>query len=107
MVSMKQTRLGDERSRALALLAERPDGCTRAVLLARGFSLALLNQWVRAGLASHLDRQEHREKTIEIVRVKVTEAGRRALRGAGVPPGTPDVETGPRRNSVPMQPGYG
>jgi len=89
MVSMKQTPLDDERSRALALLAERPDGCTRAVLIARGFSLALLNQLVRAGLAtSHLDRQEHGEKTIEIVRVKITEAGRRALRGAGVPPGT-------------------
>jgi len=89
MVSMKQTRLGDERSRALALLAERPDGCTRAVLLARGFSLALLNQLVRAGLAtSLLDREERREKTIETVRVKITEAGRRALRGAGVPPGT-------------------
>ena len=89
MVSMKQTRLGDERSRALALLAERPDGCTRAVLIARGFSLALLNQLVRAGLAtSLLDRAERREKTIETVRVKITEAGRRALRGAGVPPGT-------------------
>jgi hypothetical protein len=88
MVSMKQTRLGDERSRALALLA-KPDGCTRTVLLARGFSLALLNQLVRARLAtSHLDRQERGEKTIETVRVKITEAGRRALRGAGVPPGT-------------------
>jgi len=85
MVSMKQTRLGDERSRALALLAERPDGCTRAVLLARGFSLALLNQLVRAGLAtSLLDRDERREKTIETVRVKITEAGRPALRRPGV-----------------------
>ena len=72
---MKQTRLDDERSRALALLAESPDGCTRAIMLARGFPLALLNQLVRAGLAtSHLDRQEHGEKTIEIVRVKITEA---------------------------------
>jgi hypothetical protein len=80
MVSMKLTRLDDERSRALALLAETPDGCTRAILLARGFSLALLNQLVRAGLAtSHLDREERGEETIEIVRLKITDAGRRAL----------------------------
>ena len=89
MVSMKQTRLDGQRSRALALLAESPDGCTRAILLARGFPLALLNRLVRAGLAtSHIKREERGDKSIEIVRVKITEAGRRALRGAGVPPGT-------------------
>jgi hypothetical protein len=53
------TRADDERRRALALLAENPDGCSRAIMLARGFPL------------SH--------KAIEIVRVKITEAGRRAL----------------------------
>jgi hypothetical protein len=50
---------------------------------------ALLNQLVRAGLAtSLLDREERGEKTIETVRVKITEAGRRALRRPGVPPET-------------------
>jgi hypothetical protein len=36
---MTQTRFEGERNRALALLAESPDGCTRAIMLARGFSL--------------------------------------------------------------------
>jgi hypothetical protein len=77
---MKQPRLDDGRRRALAILAENPDGCTRAIMLARGFSLALLNRLVRAGLAtSHLERDERGDKMIEIVRVKITEAGRRAL----------------------------
>ena len=74
---MIRPRLDEERTCALAVLAENPDGCTRAVMLARGFSLALLNRLVRAGLAtSHLERGD---KAIEIVRVKITEAGRRVL----------------------------
>ena len=65
---------GDSR-RALALLAENSDGCSRAVMLAEGFPLSLLNRLIRAGFAtSHLDRQERPDKPIEI-----TEAGRRAL----------------------------
>jgi hypothetical protein len=74
------TRLDDDRRRALAVLAENPDGCSRAILIARGFPLSLLNRLVRAGLAaSHLEREERGDKAIEIVRVKITEAGRRAL----------------------------
>ena len=77
---MKQTRLDVERRRALALLAESPDGCIRAVMLARGFSLSLLNRLVRAGLAtSHIEREERGYKAIESVRVKITEAGRRTI----------------------------
>ena len=77
---MKQMRLDDDRRRALATLAENPDGCTRAIMLARGFPLALLNRLVRTGLAtSHLDREERPDKPIEIVRLRITEAGRRAL----------------------------
>jgi len=77
---MKQMRLDDDRRRALAILAENPDGCTRAIMLARGFPLALLNRLVRTGLAtSHHDREERPDKPIEIVRLRITEAGRRAL----------------------------
>jgi hypothetical protein len=72
------TRADDERRSRL--LAENPDGCSRAIMLARGFSLSLLNRLVRAGLAtSHIDCEERGNKAIEIVRVKITEAGRRAL----------------------------
>ena len=77
---MKQTSHDGDRRRALALLAESPDGCARAVMLARGFPLALLNYLVRAGFAtSYLERGERGDKLIEIMRVKITEAGRRAL----------------------------
>jgi hypothetical protein len=38
------TRAVDEQRRALAVLAENPDGCTPTSVLARGFSLPLLNQ---------------------------------------------------------------
>ena len=60
VVSMKhKTRLDAERIRALAILAENPDGCSLAIMLARGFSLSLLNRLVRAGLASsHIAREE-------------------------------------------------
>ena len=76
----KQTRFDNDRRSALAVLAETPDGRTRAMMLARGFSLALLNRLVRAGLATtHVDPEERADKLIEIVRVKITEAGRRAL----------------------------
>ena len=52
-VSMKQTtRFDEECRRALALLAESPDGCTRAIMLAHGFSLALTASLIRGGLAT-------------------------------------------------------
>jgi hypothetical protein len=42
--------------------------------------LALLSRLVRAGLStSHIEREEGGDKVIEIVRVRITEAGRRAL----------------------------
>ena len=75
-----QTRFDNDRRSALAVLADTPEGRTRAMMLARGFSLALLNRLVRAGLATtHVDREERADKLIEIVRVKITEAGRRVL----------------------------
>jgi predicted transcriptional regulator len=74
------TRLDDERRRALGILAENPDGSSWAIMLARGFPLSLLNRLVRAGLvASHIEREERGDKAIEIVRVKITDAGRPEL----------------------------
>jgi hypothetical protein len=43
-------------------------------------TMTLLNRLVRAGLAtSHIEREERGDKAIEIARVKITDAGRRAL----------------------------
>ena len=50
------------------------------VMLAHGFPLSLLNRLIRIGLAtSHIEREERPDKPIEIVRLRITEAGRRAL----------------------------
>jgi hypothetical protein len=72
-----------DRRRALELLASCRDGCTEAVLLAHGFTVAQLVDLVRAGLASATpERMVAGSKAIEIARVRITEAGRRALNGA-------------------------
>ena len=68
------------RNRVLRLLAEHPNGCTGAVLLAHGFSLKLLNELIGAGLATaSTERMMRGSKSVEILRVKITDAGRRAL----------------------------
>jgi hypothetical protein len=72
--------LDEDRRRALTLLAENRGGCSRAVIVARGFPLAVLKRLVRAGLAvSHVKREQRGDRTIVVERVKITEAGRQAL----------------------------
>lgn len=69
-----------DRNRALILLAEHPNGCSRAIMVARGCSLALLNRLVRTGLAtSQVERAKRAEDAIEIECVKITDAGRKAI----------------------------
>jgi len=46
-------------------------------MLANGFTAELLVELVRAGLASeHAERMVAGERTIEVARVRITEAGR-------------------------------
>jgi len=52
----------------LALLSSKKYGCTTTMLSARGVKIEMINELIAEGLA-----------TIEITRVKITEAGRRAL----------------------------
>ena len=79
-VSMKQTtRFDEECRRALALLAESPDGCTRAIMLAHGFSLALTASLIRGGLATDQMAKRVGSGTRPIARVRITDAGLRAL----------------------------
>jgi hypothetical protein len=69
-----------DRNHALTLLAEHPNGCSSAIMVARGCSPALLNRLVRTGLAtSQIERKRRGDKAIEIVCVKITEAGRKAI----------------------------
>jgi hypothetical protein len=67
------------RRAALELLAASPDGCPEAILLAHGFTVSQLVELVRSGLASATgERVIAGKRELEIARVRITEAGRRA-----------------------------
>jgi hypothetical protein len=69
-----------DRRRALELLATCRDGCTEALLIAHGFTVAQMVERVNAGMATATaERMVAGGKTIEVARVRITEAGRRAL----------------------------
>jgi hypothetical protein len=70
------------RRRALELLAASRDGYTEASLLAHGFKIEMLADMISAGLATaKIERMVAGKQPIEVVRVRITEPGRRALRG--------------------------
>ena len=71
-----------DRRRALRLLADAPEGVTEALMLAHGFRVELLVDLCFAGLA--IAKPEHMRasgRTMEVVRMKITEAGWQALTG--------------------------
>jgi hypothetical protein len=71
-----------DRRRALELLAACPDGCTEAIMLEHGFTTSQMVELVRAGLASvGAERVVAGRTTVEIARVRITEAGRAILKG--------------------------
>ena len=73
----RMPKLDAEHGRALAPLACRTDGCTEAVLLARGFMPELITDLVRAGLAtSRPKRMIVVGNAVSVTRIKVTESGR-------------------------------
>jgi uncharacterized metal-binding protein len=71
------------RHRALAFLAGCPDGCAETLLLVNGFTVELMVELVRDGLASASpERVVSGSEMIEVARVRITEAGRRVLEAA-------------------------
>ncbi|HKF07993.1 MAG TPA: hypothetical protein VKB89_04625 [Xanthobacteraceae bacterium] len=71
-----------DRRRALELLAGSADGCTEALMLAHGLRIALLVELINAGLASATtDRVVAGGRTLNVVRLKITDAGRQELAG--------------------------
>jgi hypothetical protein len=71
-----------ERRRALKVLADTPRGISEEVLmLAHGFSAEMLAGLVQAGLATVVTetRTMREGVTTEIERIRITEAGRRAI----------------------------
>jgi len=68
------------RRHALELLAASSDGCTEAIMLAHGFTIQQMVELVWDELATATaERVVAGNRTIEIARVRITEAGRRAL----------------------------
>jgi hypothetical protein len=62
------------------MLAGSPDGCTEALLKAHGFTVGLLASLIRAGLAVvNPEAVKAGDRTVSVVRVIITDAGRRAL----------------------------
>jgi hypothetical protein len=64
--------------RALALLADCPDGLSEAIMLAHGFTAMLIAELIIAGFAS-ASVDQVRNGTLEVVRLKITNAGRQAI----------------------------
>jgi hypothetical protein len=62
------------------LLAASRDGCSEAIMLAHGFSIDMMVELVKAGLASaSAERMVAGGKRIEVATLRITEAGRRTL----------------------------
>jgi hypothetical protein len=68
-----------DRRRALELLASCRDGCSEAIMLTHGFTVAQMADLVRVGLASESAERVAGIDTAEVARLRITEAGRRAL----------------------------
>jgi hypothetical protein len=70
----------DDERRLLTLLVASDDGCTEAILMAHGFALELIDGIVSAGLATATAEHTFAAgRAIEFTRVRITDAGRRAL----------------------------
>ena len=73
-----------EQRRALKMLADAPRGVSKEMLVVvHGFSAEMLAGLVLAGLATVVTETERapRGVTIKIERIRITDAGRRALEG--------------------------
>jgi DNA-binding PadR family transcriptional regulator len=75
------TGVTSEEHRALAFLANDPNGVTEAMLVAHGFAVPMLARLVVDGLV--IARHEA-SRGSDVVRVKITNAGRAALKRAAL-----------------------
>jgi hypothetical protein len=83
--SDEQPRRLPPRRYALGLLTPKRDGCSMAMLSARGVKVETIDELIAAGLAVKKGEFVGRGRPIEITRIAITDAGRRALeRGKGL-----------------------
>jgi hypothetical protein len=81
-MAMRKRGISDEHRRALRLLARNSKGHTEAIMLAHGFTIAMLTVLVRDGLATAtLETLRTGKRPIEVIRMRITDAGRQALAG--------------------------
>ena len=66
----------------LGLLIPKKDGCTMTMLSARGVELETIDELLKAGFAIKKSELVGRGRPIEITRIAITDAGRRALERA-------------------------
>jgi hypothetical protein len=76
----RKYRLGARRRLVVQLLADSPFGATETAMSVNGFTRKMLVHLIRAGLAT-TDRENLKGGSQSIGRVRITEAGRRALEG--------------------------
>jgi hypothetical protein len=76
----RKYRLGARQRLALQLLADSPLGATETAMFVNGFNRKMLVRLIRAGLAT-TEREDIKAGSQSIGRVRITEAGRRALEG--------------------------
>jgi hypothetical protein len=70
----------DDYRRALRLLADGPDGHTEALMLAHGFTAALLANLIKSELVrAQRQRVKRHGRVVQVVRLRITSAGRKAL----------------------------
>jgi hypothetical protein len=69
-----------ERRRALALLADIQEGATETTMAAHGFTPKLIVALVRAGYATtRVENMRAGGSPVDVTRIKIADAGRRAL----------------------------
>jgi len=66
--------------RALAVLADTPQGATKALLAAHGISSAIVSELVDSGLAtSNTEVTLVDARPVQVTRLRITDAGRASL----------------------------
>ena len=76
-----------DRRRALKMLAALPEGSTEALLLAHGFTSAVIAELVDTGLAtSIIEPILAGGRPVEVTRIRITYRGRVALERRAKPP---------------------
>jgi len=79
---MARRRPKPDRRRAHELLASSREGVSEALMIAHGFTVPQMVELVRSGLASATpERVVVGNRAMQITRLRITDAGRKALAG--------------------------